>query len=254
MLKKRIIPVLLLRGGRLVKTICFDSFREVGDPIRSAAVYNAQSADELIFLNINRDEATADSLVGLIEKVSEVCFMPLIVGGGIRSFSDASLLIRNGADKVVLNSIAYRTPEVIERIADAFGSQAVVVGIDVRWDMDACRYVLYSHGGSRIEPFGLDAHIRKCVRLGAGEIFVQSIDREGTMTGFDTELIIRVMAATDVPVIACGGAGNYDHLRVAFAETKVNALACGSLFNFTDSSPIRAKAFLANEGFPFKVV
>jgi cyclase len=256
MLKKRIIPVqLLLASGRLVKTQRFDGWRDVGDPVASSRVYNAQLADELVFLNIDRERRSIEPLLPLLERVSEVCFMPLALGGGIQSARDAEVLIRHGADKVVVNSEVYRSPELVRDIARTFGNQAVVVSIDARWEESALAYGLYSNCGRAREAVSLREHVARVVELGAGEIFINSIDRDGTMSGYDTALIREVAAAAGtVPVIACGGAGTYAHMQQAFAETGVNALACGSLFNFGDNNPIRAKAFLSNHGLSFKVV
>ncbi len=252
MLKRRIIPVQLLHGSRLVKTEQFGPYRDVGDPVASSRVYNAQNADELVFLNIDRDRRSIDPLIPLLERVSEVCFMPLSLGGGIRQLSDAEHLIRNGADKVVVNSIAYTDPGIISAIASKFGSQAVVVSIDARSTDGA--YVLYSDCGRVAQEARLGEHVERVTQAGAGEILINSIDRDGMMTGYDLELIGQVQSATTIPIIACGGAGNYEHLRDAFVTTDVSALACGSLFNFGDNNPIRAKAFLSNFGLRFKVV
>lgn len=252
MLKKRIIPVQLLLNGRLVKTVRFGEFRDVGDPVKSSSVYSAQRADELVFLNIDRAQPSVKPLADVIAGVSKVAFMPIAVGGGIRSFDDAAFLIKNGADKVVLNSIAYRDKEIITLISERFGAQAVVVSIDaVR---GPAGYLLKSACGTVSEDVALDAHIKACEAAGAGEFFIQSIDQDGTMAGFDIPLIQKACACATVPVIGCGGSGDYNHLRDAFLETGVSALACGSLFNFSDSNPIRAKAFLSNYGLPFKVV
>lgn len=253
MLKKRIIPVQLLLDGRLVKTRRFGEFRDVGDPVKSSAVYNSQYADELVFLNIARDAPSVTPLARVLERVSEVCFMPLAIGGGIRSFEDAAFLIQNGADKVVLNSVVYRDKTIITRIAERYGAQAVVIGIDARRGPGG-GYVAYSGCGRRAEPVPIADHIRACEAAGAGEFFVQSIDHDGMMDGFDIPLIQLACASATVPVIGCGGSGHYNHLRDAFLETGVSALACGSLFNFSDSNPIRAKAFLSNYGLAFKVV
>jgi cyclase len=255
LLKKRIIPIQLLIEGRLVKTVRFDRWRDVGDPVKSSAVYNSQYADELIFLNISRHNRQVKDLQDIIASVSEVSFMPIAFGGGIASADDASSLILNGADKVVVNSAAYRNPTLISAIADKFGSQAVIACIDVRWDSDREDYALYSDCGRRHEPVGLEEHVERLLKAGAGEIMIQSIDNDGVMGGYDTRLIGRVKeAASTAPVIAAGGAGNYEHMRAAFMETDVSALACGSIFNFTDSNPIRAKAFLSNHGLQFKKV
>lgn len=254
MLKKRIIPVQLLMDSRLVKTVRFSEWRDVGDPVKSSAVYNSQYADELIFLNIARDERTTAPLISIIEAVSKVCFMPLAVGGGITTPGEAAELIRTGADKIVLNSALYRDLSVITATADKFGAQAVIVAIDARLDIDARDYRLYSDCGRICEKIGLEEHVARCIEAGAGEILIQSIDRDGTMQGYDIDLVKRVQGMTQVPVIAAGGSGNYAHLRDLFLETGVSAAACGSLFNFSDSNPIRAKAYLSNHGLRFKVV
>ena len=252
MLKKRIIPVQLLIDDRLVKTREFGAYRDVGDPVSSSRVYNAQSADELIVLNISRGARSIEPLLPLLERISEVCFMPLSLGGGIRSLADAETLVRHGADKIVLNSAAYRSPGLIEEIAGKFGAQAVVVSIDARRDADTFR--LYSDCGRTPEDAALSDHARACQTRGAGEIMINSIDRDGTMQGFDLDLIRAVADACTIPVIACGGAGHYEHMREAFVETGVSALAVGSLFNFGDNNPLRAKAHLSNHNLRFKVV
>ena len=254
MLKKRIIPVQLLMGGRLVKTVRFGEWRDVGDPVKSSAVYNSTYADELILLNISREDRTIAALREVIEKISEVSFMPMAIGGGIRSAADAAELIRTGADKIVVNSTAYVNRSLITKTADSFGAQAVVVSIDARWDAELRVYRLYSDCGRQIENVTLADHVRRCIDAGAGEIMIQSIDRDGTMTGYDLDLVQQVKAVATVPVIAAGGSGNYAHLRDVFLQADVSAVACGSLFNFSDSNPIRAKAFLTNHGLNFKVV
>ncbi len=252
MLKRRIIPVQLLMNGRLVKTRRFVDWRDVGDPVKSSAVYNSQSADELILLNIARDRASVQPLAELIDKVSLECFMPLSVGGGICNFDDAAYLIQHGADKVVINSAAYRDRELISRIADRFGTQAIIVSIDARREVDG--YVAVSASAGQKETVTLEEHIRECEAAGAGEFMIQSVDKDGTMEGFDLPLLHLACTAAKVPVIGCGGSGQYNHLKEAFLETQVSALACGSLFNFSDSNPLRAKAFLSNYGMQFKVV
>lgn len=254
MLKKRIIPIQLLLDGRLVKTANFDTWRDVGDPVKSSQVYNSQNADELIFLNIARSGSDIRPMAKLISEVSRVSFMPLAVGGGIRTFDDIEFLIKNGADKVVINTAAYDSPELITQAADAFGTQAVVVSIDAKWNPETGKYRLASDCGRCYRDVYIEKHIRDVESCGAGEILVQSIDRDGTMRGFDIPLIQAAMKAASVPVIGCGGSGNYDDLKDAFMQTDVSALACGSLFNFSDSNPMRAKNFLANYGIPFKKV
>lgn len=252
MLKRRIIPVQLLLNGGLVKTRKFADCRDVGYPVKSSAVYNSQHADELIFLNIARDRASVEPLAKLMQKVSQECFMPLSVGGGIYTLEDATYLIQNGADKVVINSAACRDRELISRIADRFGTQSIVVSIDAK-RVGGC-YFAVSLSASQREPVGLEEHMRACEDAGGGEFLIQSVDLDGTMEGFDLPLLRLVCAVAKVPVIGCGGSGHYNHLKEAFLETEVSALACGSLFNFSDSNPMRAKAYLSNYGLQFKVV
>ena len=251
MLKKRIIPIELLVDGRLVKTQQFGPHRDVGDPVASSRVYSAQNADELVFLNIHRTDRGIEPLLPLLERVSEACFMPLALGGGIRSLKDAEILIRHGADKVVVNTEAHRDPVLVGEIASRFGSQAVVLSIDVR---GSGPWAVWTNCGRDRATASLDEAIERGVKYGAGEILVTSIDRDGTMTGFDLPLLNYVCARCSIPVIAAGGAGHYDHLRAAFLETRVAAVAVGSLFNFGDSNPMRAKAYLTNHGIPFKLV
>jgi imidazole glycerol-phosphate synthase subunit HisF len=253
-LKRRIIPIQLLLDGRLVKTTRFAEYRDVGDPVSSTRVYNSQYADELVLLNIAREARTVEPLAALLEAISEVCFMPLTVGGGIRQIADVDFLIRNGADKVLINSVAYTDTALIREAADRFGSQAVVVGIDAAWSESIATYEVFADCGRSVQPVALEDHVSNCVNAGAGEIMIQSIERDGAMNGYDTELTRRVGDACDVPVIAAGGSGNYEHLKEVFLGADVSAVACGSLFNFSDSNPIRAKAFLSNYGLPFKVV
>lgn len=242
----------LLLNGRLVKSQRFDNLRDVGDPVKSSAVYNSQYADELIFLNIERNSTSVLPLADLMQKVSRECFMPLAVGGGIRNFDDAAYLIQNGADKVVINSAAYSNNRLVSRIADRFGTQAVVVAIDAK--QDRANYVVMSANASQPETVTLEEHIYACETAGAGEFLIQSVDRDGMMEGFDLALLRLACLSASVPVIGCGGAGQYNHLKEAFLETDISALACGSLFNFSDSNPLRAKAFLSNYGLQFKVV
>lgn len=254
MLKKRIIPIQLLSGGRLVKTRAFDAPRDVGDPVASSKVYSAQQADELVFVNVDREDRSVEPMLALLERVSQVVFMPLALGGGIRSFEDAEKLLRHGADKVVVNSAVYEDLSIVTRIAERFGAQAVMVNVDVRREGPGGEPVLYSDCGRKRHEIRLEDHVARVTEAGAGEILLQSIDRDGTMEGYDVPLVREVVPRSPIPVIACGGAGTYEHMREAFLDTGVSALACGSLFNFGDNNPIRAKAFLSHYGLAFKVV
>ena len=251
MLKKRIIPIQLLKDGRLVKGQQFANYRAVGDPVSSSGVYNSQIADELIFLNTNSELGIAP-LLTIIEKVSEVAFMPMSVGGGIHSIEDASQLISQGADKVIVNSGCYDNYALLQDIATKFGIQAVVVCIDVRREKGS--WHLYSRNGKQRQTISLEAHINNCLTHGTGELMLQSIDLDGSMQGYDIELAQYACKLANVPIIIAGGSGNYQQLKQAFCKTDISAVACGSLFNFSDSNPIRAKAFLQNHDIPFKKV
>jgi cyclase len=255
MLKTRIIPMLLLQGGRMVKGHQFGDFRDTGDPVSAAKVYNHQDADELMFIDIeaSRPGKVRDrsEIYRVIERVSKECFMPLCVGGGVDGVDDATRLIKVGADKVLINTAAIERPEIVKEVADALGAQSVVVAIDVKWQDGA--YVVYSHGGTKAHPkIRLEDQIIGMERLGAGEILINSIDRDGMMQGYDLELLKLVRRTTSLPVIACGGAGHFKHLVEAVQEAKVNAVACASLFHFGDNNPLRAKAYLKNHGILLK--
>lgn len=249
MLKRRIIPIQLLSKGRLVKTSCFSAPLDVGDPVQSSKVYSDQDADELLLLQIGMEMRSVASLVDVVVSIAEKCFVPLTVGGGIVCLEDAVQLISSGADKIVLNSIAYEDYSIITSIAERFGSQAVVVGIDVRKQDE--EYVLFSHCGTRKTNISLELHIASIVQSGAGELIIQSIDRDGMRGGYDIELLKRVVDTCPLPIIGAAGAGNFMHLKEAF-DVGIDATACGSLFNFGDNSPLRAKAFLKNYGVPLK--
>lgn len=249
MLKKRIIPIQLLAGDRLVKTTAFLAPRDVGDPVMSSKVYSDQDADELILLSIDRGNTSFDKLVMTVEQIAKKCFVPLSIGGGITSLSHATQLFAAGADKIILNSATYNDPKLITEIASLAGSQAVVVCLDAKL-IDG-NYVLHSNGAKTPQSISLADHISHIINLGCGEIFIQSIDNDGSMRGYDINLIKEVTEHSTVPVIAAGGAGIFSHLHEAF-QVGVSAVACGSLFNFGDNNPLRAKAFLSNLGIPLK--
>lgn len=247
MLTKRIIPVQLLLDGRLVKTRQFDRLRDVGNPVSSSRIYYANGADELIFLNIHRGMRSVAPLIKVMQEVSQVLFVPLAAGGGIWSQREARDVINAGADKVVLNTAVYHRFEVVRQIAETLGSQSVVVAIDVRKDGDT--WACYSNCGQRRQDVLLQDHIECAIANGAGEILIQSIDRDGERSGYDIDLVKVVCTyARSTPVIALGGAGTYAHVKALFDETNVDAAACGSLFNFGDNNPLRAKAYLRNHG------
>lgn len=245
MLKNRIIPILLLKDGRMIKTIQFDKFRDVGDPITTARIYNAQRADELMFLDISASSEERKTLLNIVRESAEECFMPLSVGGGIRTLEDIRLLLQNGADKVVINTAAFEKKNFVREAAEKFGSSTIIASIDVKKNENG-KYEVYICGGKK--PTGLDpVDWAKEVEIqGAGEIIVTSIDREGTMKGLDIELIKSVSNAVSVPVIASGGIGSLEDYQLGFEKGEVNAVAAGSIFHFTDQNPIMTRNYLCH--------
>lgn len=252
MLKRRIIPTLLLKGGRMVKGRQFANYRDTGDPVSASRIYSAQKADELVFIDIEASGQNRTALLSLIGKVSEECFMPFTVGGGIRSIEDIRELLRAGADKVLINTGAAEVPGLVEQAADSFGRQCIVVGIDLRLGVEG--YRIYTHCGRQLSDTRLEEYIPRMERAGAGEFLINSIDRDGMMQGYDLDLLRRVKAHTARPVIALGGAGHFQHLAEVLQADLAHAVACASLFHFGDNNPIRARSFLKNKGIPVKNV
>lgn len=252
MLKKRIIPTLLLRNGRMVKGVSFDNYRDTGDPVFASRVYNSQYVDELVFLDIDATNESRETNAEIIDMVSQECFMPLTIGGGINSVKTIRKLLNSGADKVVINSAAYDDPNLIVEGAKMFGSQCIVVGVDVKKVNG--EYKLYRNSGKVACDVALLDHVRHMESLGAGEIFLNDISNDGKMSGYNHELIKLVNDAVNIPVIACGGAGNFKHLEDAYVETGVGALAMASIYHFGDNNPIRARAYLMNHQIDIKKV
>lgn len=256
MLKTRIIPVLLLKNGRMVKGRQFKDFRDTGNPISAAKVYNYQDADELVFIDIDASvnkTLNRKVLYNLIEEVSEECFMPLTVGGGINSIDDIVFLLKAGADKVLINTAAIEKPDLIKSASEMFGSQCIVICIDVKVENN--NYIIYTYcSQKRNKGKVLIDHIKEVEAAGAGEIIINSIDNDGMMNGYDLTLLNLVKKNTALPVIALGGAGNYNDLLTALNKAKVHAVACASLFHFGDNNPLRAKAFLKNNGINVKKI
>lgn len=252
MLRARIIPILLLKNGRMVKPVKFGAGgqRDVGAPVTTARIYDSQDADELIFLDIT---ATTEGRTFLLDTLSEVaknCFVPLTAGGGVRTVEDFRQILAAGADKVSVNTAAVEKPSLITEAAKIFGSQAVVVSIDCRRN-NSHAYEVFTEGGKK--AMGLDpvAWAKQAAELGAGEILLTSIDREGTMSGYDLDLVHEVAAAVSVPVIANGGAGSRQHFVDAVAAG-ASAAAASSVFHFTDSNLSQVKTFLFNAGIPVR--
>ena len=210
MLKKRIIPVLLLKNGRMVKGVQFDSYRDTGDAVSASRIYNAQYADELMFIDIEASGSGRGALLHVIEEVSEECFMPLTVGGGVRNCDDIQQFLRAGADKVLITTAATESYEVVQQGAEMFGAQCIVAGVDVR-AVDG-QYRVFSHCGETMTELDLITHIEALQDAGAGELLITSIDRDGGMEGYDLELFKQVQSVSRVPVIVNGGAGHFMHL------------------------------------------
>jgi imidazole glycerol-phosphate synthase subunit HisF len=246
MLAKRIIPCLDVKDGRVVKGVRFVDLRDAGDPVEAAMAYDAQGADELVFLDITASHEDRAIMLEVVRRTAEGIYMPLTVGGGIRSVDDVRRLLRAGADKVSLNTAALARPEVIRDAAQKFGSQCIVVAIDARREGD--RWGVYTHGGRR--PAGRDAvqWARDAVELGAGEILLTSMDRDGTKDGYDLELTRAVSEAVTVPVIASGGAGALEHFHEALVDGRADAALAASLFHFGIHTIAEAKQYLAERG------
>jgi cyclase len=252
MLKKRVIPVLLLRDGRMVKGVQFGNYRDTGNPRTAVRIYSAQDADELVFLDIDASLKSHETMVEIIREAASECFMPLAAGGGIRSICDVRELLLAGADKVIVTTSAVTNPGLIKEIAERFGAQCVVAGIDYKID-DHGSHVWIRCGTekTRLDPV---QHAISLVELGAGEIFLNSIDRDGTMQGYDLEMASKVADSVSVPVIVAGGAGNFMHLAELLRNTGASAAACASLFHFGDNNPIRARSYLRNLEIPMRVL
>jgi cyclase len=249
MLKKRIIPVLLLKNGRMVKGKQFSDFRDTGDPVSQAKIYNAHNTDELVFLDIDATTLKTNTLVDLIKKVSKECFMPLSVGGGISTIEDVRNMISAGADKVIINSAAIHNAKLIHDASNSFGKQAIIVSIDLKKENN--EYVVYSNSGKQREDIDFLEYLKMMEEAGAGEFLINSIDNDGMMNGYDLELLKLAERHSSIPIIICGGAGHFEHLYEGL-DSGAHAVACASLFHFGDNNPTRARSFLLNKGIPMK--
>ena len=242
----RVIPCLDVDAGRVVKGVNFVDLRDAGDPVELAARYDAEGADEVVFLDITASSSARDTIVDVATRTAEECFIPFTVGGGVRGVEDARRLLRAGADKVSVNTAAVSRPQVVTELSEEFGAQCVVVAIDARRAPGG--FEVFTHGGRK--PTGLDAvsWAAECQRLGAGEILLTSMDRDGTKDGYDVELTRAVSEACDLPVIASGGAGTLDHLAEAALDGKADAVLAASIFHFGEFTVAEAKAHLAAKG------
>jgi cyclase len=249
MLARRIIPCLDVAGGRVVKGVHFESLRDAGDPVEQATRYDAEGADELVFLDISASPEERRTTLAMVTRVAESIFIPFTVGGGIRAVDDAGAALRAGADKVSVNTAAVRDPSLVSRLADSFGTQCVVAAVDVK-RVDG-RLTVMVNGGR--EQTGLEAieWIRRLESLGAGEILLTSMDRDGTGAGYDLELLAPAAAATSVPVIASGGAGRLEHHAEAL-EAGAHGVLAATIFHFQGSTLPEARAYLRARGYPVR--
>ncbi len=252
MLAKRIIPCLDVTGGRVVKGVNFVELRDAGDPVEIAARYNEQGADELTFLDITATSDGRDVILHMIEAVASQVFIPLTVGGGVRTVADVRRLLNAGADKVSFNSAAVADPEVIRAASDKYGAQCIVVAIDAKKHADGGWHV-YTHGGRK--DTGLDAveWAKRVTALGAGELLLTSMDRDGTKIGFDLELTRAVSDAVSVPVIASGGVGRLEHLADGITKGGADAVLAASIFHYGQHTVGEAKALMASRGIPVRL-
>src|SRR3989449_10241106 len=252
MLAKRVIPCLDVHDGKVTRGVQFGvaekgGLRDVGDPVELAMRYNEQGADEMVFFDITASAHGRATMVDVIERTADECFMPLTVGGGLRSVEDIYTMLRAGADKISINSSALANPELIRAGAEKFGSQCIVVSIDAR-KMAPDKWEVFSHGGRK--PAGLDAieWARRAVSLGAGEIVLNSIDADGTKAGFDIAITRRISEAVGVPVVASGGAGNFEHMAAVLIDGKADAVLAASIFHFAEYTVGDVKRYLAGRG------
>ncbi len=257
MLAKRIIPCLDVKDGRVVKGVNFVALRDAGDPVEVAAAYDAQGADEITFLDITASSDARDTILHVIERTADRVFAPLTVGGGVREVDDVRRLLQAGADKVSINTSAVRDPSLVARAAQRFGAQAIVVAIDARRRVSespdrafavAPGWEVFTHGGRTATGLDAIAWARKVVELGAGELLVTSMDRDGTRAGYDLALVRAIADAVSVPVIASGGVGTLEHLHEGLTQGRADAVLAASIFHFGDHTIPEAKAFLAARG------
>lgn len=253
MLAKRIIPCLDVTDGRVVKGVNFINLIDAGDPVEIAIEYNKQGADEIVFLDITASSDSRATMVDVVRQTAKQVFIPLTVGGGIRTVEDMRLMLNSGADKVSINTAAIKNPELIRKGAELFGSQCIVLAIDAKRDLKIPdRWRVYTHGGRNpVELSAIEWAVRG-VKLGAGEILLTSMDMDGTQNGYDCELTKRVSNAVPVPVIASGGAGKLEHLVEVLDKGKADAVLAASIFHFGTYTIPETKEFLAKHGIPVR--
>ncbi len=251
MLKNRIIPCLDVKNGRVVKGINFVDLKDAGDPVEQAKIYSDGGADEICFLDITASNENRDTIYDVVEKTSKKCFVPLTVGGGVRSIDDISKLLNSGADKVSINTAAVNDQQVIVDSSKKFGSQCIVVAIDAKKNGDM--WEIYTHGGRN--KTGIDAlkFAKEIEQNGAGELLVTSMDRDGTQVGYDIDLMSKISSAVNIPVIASGGVGNLDHLVDGIKLGNASAVLAASIFHYGKFSIKQAKEYLDSKGIPVRI-
>jgi cyclase len=250
-LAKRVIPCLDVREGRVVKGIRFVDLADAGDPVEAAIAYDRQGADELVFLDITASHEERATMLDVVRRTAEAIYMPLTVGGGVRSLEDVRTLLRAGADKVSINTAALARPTLVREAAERFGSQCIVVAIDAKRHGDG--FQVYTHGGRRPTERDAVAWAREAAALGAGEILLTSMDRDGTRDGYDLELTAAVSSAVPVPVIASGGAGTLAHLHDVLTAGRADAALAASIFHFGEYRIVEAKRYLRDRGVPIRL-
>lgn len=248
MIKKRIIPCLDVKDGRVVKGVQFKGLRDIGDPVALAAYYNSELADELVFLDISRTENGHQMMLDIIEETASKLFIPLTIGGGISSTDDISTLLKHGADKVSLNSSALRNPSLVKEASEKFGSQCICIAVDAKWEDERNDWFCYTHGGKQPTDIRVLDWVRQVEDLGAGELLVTSMDYDGVKQGFDHQLLNQINAVVSIPVIASGGGGNAQHFADLFQQTKVYAGLAASIFHDKETTIGAVKTYLKDKG------
>ena len=251
MLKNRIIPCLDVKNGRVVKGTNFVDLKDAGDPVEQAKIYSDGGADEICFLDITASNENRDTIYDVVERTSKKCFVPLTVGGGVRSVEDINKLLNCGADKVSINTAAVENPKIIEESSKKFGSQCIVVAIDAKKKND--KWEIFTHGGRNNSGINALEFAKKMENSGAGELLVTSMDRDGTQVGYDNELMSNITALVNIPVIASGGVGNLDHLVDGIKLGKASAVLAASIFHYGKHSVKEAKEYLDSKGIPVRI-
>ena len=251
MLKNRIIPCLDVKNGRVVKGINFIDLKDAGDPVEQAKIYSDGGADEICFLDITASNENRDTIYEVVEKTSKKCFVPLTVGGGIRSIEDINKLLNCGADKVSINTAAVQDSKLVMKSSKKFGSQCIVVAIDAKKNGD--NWDVYTHGGRNNSGINAIDFARKMEDSGAGELLVTSMDRDGTQIGYDIELMKKISSTVNIPLIASGGVGNLEHMVDGIKEGNASAVLAASIFHYGTHSVVEAKQYLKKKGVPVRI-